>query len=79
VSLEDCPPRSVTLLYHLLETTPCPGEGVSDTTDATEDAHPARTFMKAGKLVPLDMTSFTNGPYTPIYSAYLLLFKYIVL
>ncbi|XP_060590641.1 mediator of RNA polymerase II transcription subunit 14-like isoform X2 [Ruditapes philippinarum] len=62
--VEDNPPRSVELTYHLLETAPCPAEGTE--VEIGED-NSVKTFLKAVRLVPLDTFAFTNGPYTSIY------------
>jgi hypothetical protein len=65
--VEDNPPRSVELTYHLLETAPCPAEGTE--VEIGED-NSVKTFLKAVRLVPLDTFAFTNGPYTSIYSKF---------
>ncbi|XP_052229673.1 mediator of RNA polymerase II transcription subunit 14-like [Dreissena polymorpha] len=67
VCVEDVPPRSVQFQYHLLETTPCTGEGLESDVGGMGEELPIRCFMRAGKLVALDTFTFTNGPYTSIY------------
>ena len=64
VCAEDSPPRSVEMQYHLLETTPCPPEGMD--VDGSDEI--IKPYLKAGRMLPLDTFSITNGPYTSIFS-----------
>ena len=74
VSVDDLPPRSVQYQYHLLETSACLGEGME-----WSEETPVRSFLKAGKLIPLDTLSFTNGPCTEVFGKYVFYSKCVQL
>lgn len=50
--------------YHLLDTTQCTSDGSE--IDISEDPCP-KLYLRAGRLIPLDVNSFIHGPYTKLY------------
>ena len=65
VSLDEKKPRGIEFNYYILETRSCTGEGSE--IDGPDEIS-IKSFLKAGRLIELDTFSFTNGPYTVIYS-----------
>ena len=74
MTLEEKKPRGVEINYYLLETRACTGEGSE--IDGPDEVS-VKSFLKAGKLIELDTFSFTNGPYSVIFSKFLFCKKLI--